>query len=313
MPLVDSEEDCWDQTQFTRPGSFTGRKFGNLRILTEEDILACDCSLEWNVTCCDALGLLFQFPHKSYAQAWLDLNAAGNPHWINYSISGKMLEFHEVLLRSHYDTSLDLITQGMVKDWNEPDIKYKNYFEECDPSECYYYEERTPSAVEVATVALGLLGGLATSLQYMFIVIELYFGKRWFQDSHGETKPLGKQQKKDSRAVEVEEQELQVIKHAKHGRDDGGSDYMIDGAVTSSTPSAVRSLEAIRGASGGSLQSSGGSAGRRAAAAAARCPYRLCVLKGWRGHLPSHLSFEAFSIITIVGQRYASLSLPLAL
>lgn len=46
-----------------------------------------------------------------------------------------------------------------------PSEAFGEYFDQCGPTECNYVEIRRPSATELITLTLGLLGGLVTVIR----------------------------------------------------------------------------------------------------------------------------------------------------
>ncbi|CAF0992313.1 unnamed protein product [Adineta steineri] len=57
-----------------------------------------------------------------------------------------------------------LLDQLMIEEWN-PNDKYKNYYNKCQPIECSYSYETRNGIVYIITALLGLVGGLVTVLK----------------------------------------------------------------------------------------------------------------------------------------------------
>ncbi|CAF1687753.1 unnamed protein product, partial [Adineta ricciae] len=58
----------------------------------------------------------------------------------------------------------ELLNELMVEKWNLSS-SYKNYYNECQPSECSYSAIAKNSAIYIVTTVIGLIGGLITALK----------------------------------------------------------------------------------------------------------------------------------------------------
>ncbi|CAF1691029.1 unnamed protein product, partial [Adineta ricciae] len=57
----------------------------------------------------------------------------------------------------------ELLNELMVEKWNLSS-SYKNYYNECHPSECSYSQTVQNSGIYIVTTVIGLIGGLITAL-----------------------------------------------------------------------------------------------------------------------------------------------------
>lgn len=64
---------------------------------------------------------------------------------------------------SNGKTINDLLKEGCISGWNYS-LSYETYYNICSPSSCYYFQPQRKSGIEVVTVLLGLIGGLASAL-----------------------------------------------------------------------------------------------------------------------------------------------------
>ncbi|CAF1676640.1 unnamed protein product [Adineta ricciae] len=72
------------------------------------------------------------------------------------------------LLNGSYENTTieELLNELMVEKWNLSS-SYKNYYNECQPSECSYSAVAKNSAIYIVTTVIGLIGGLIKILKFV--------------------------------------------------------------------------------------------------------------------------------------------------
>jgi hypothetical protein len=79
----------------------------------------------------------------------------------------------DISMSSHFDENVtvqELLNQLMVEDWNLS-IIYKNYYEDCQPSQCSYSYVTKHDAIYIATTIVGLIGGLMSVMTCIIPII----------------------------------------------------------------------------------------------------------------------------------------------